>query len=585
MFMFVVLVCASKYIHTRGERRSSFWVAMEIVRRLRRRKAFDARAQNSQLAKVLNIFDIVALGIGATLGAGIYVLAGVVARDTTGPAMFISFLLSGGAVLLSAFSYAEFAARYPVSGSAYSYVYIALGEFWGFTIGWMLTSEYIIGAASVARAWTGYFDVLIGHHYSGWWNDTLPGRWGFDLVSPCALLGLTVLLCLGMKESKIVNNLITLLNLFIISFVIVAGLFFVDPGNWSDFAPYGAAGIFSGSATVFYSYIGFDTICTTAEEIKRPQRDLPLGIILSVGICGALYIGVSVVLTMMVHYTALSTDAPLAEAFSAHGQSWATYIITVGALAGLTTTMLTSILPQPRVFFAMARDGLIFRFFEHINRRFQTPVVGTVVTGVLAALMAAFLSVKELADMMSVGTLLAFTVVCCCVVFARYESEEHPWRVYGLVILFLYLTSLGSIFFATQFFPLYFTYALVGLSYLPVIAIALLPQTCLPTGSFRCPLVPFVPLLGAQFNIFMIVNLGLLTWGRLIVWCIFGYLIYFGYGIWFSKADLPPEVHEDLDAPDAKTASLVIDDYVRGGGAPSQPVYTGSAAGFSALDN
>lgn len=394
------------------------------------------------LAKCLTAVDLISYGVGSTVGAGIFVTVGIVAAEKAGPGTLLSFLFAAIACLLSAFCYSEFAARIPVSGSAYTFSYAVLGEFIGwlyvsyillyapltvFSIGWNLTLEYTISASAVARGWASYVaalfktlgvtlpDWLVGYPINKWFN-----------ISPLAVVIIVLcsfILIMGVKDSAKFNLVITILNVVTILFVIILGAFYIDVKNWDPFLPFGMSGAFSGAGTVFFSYIGFDSVSSLAGEVKKPTRDLPIGIVGTLLIATVLYVGVSLVITGMVNYATIDHNAPLATAFLDHGLKWAAVIIAVGSVTALTATTLCSLLGQPRIYYQMSKDGLIPPAFGTVHARTQAPIFGTLVTGVLASTLALILDLDTLADMISIGTLLAFTVVCAGVIVLRLDKE------------------------------------------------------------------------------------------------------------------------------------------------------------------
>ncbi|XP_065005859.1 cationic amino acid transporter 2, vacuolar-like [Musa acuminata AAA Group] len=407
---------------------------------LTRRKQVDSdrvRAEEGhhQLAKALSVPQLVAIGVGATIGAGVYVLVGTVAREHAGPALTISFLIAGIAAALSAFCYAELASRCPSAGSAYHYSYICVGEGVAWLIGWALILEYTIGGSAVARGISPNFALFFGG------PDSLPSFLarvsipGLDIVvDPCAAIlvfGVTGLLCLGIKESTFVQSIVTTANVCVLLFVIIAGGYIGFQTGWVGYTvaggyfPYGVNGVLAGSATVFFAYIGFDSVASTAEEVKNPQRDLPLGIATSLSVCCLLYMMVSVVVVGLVPYFAMDPDTPISSAFARNDMQWAVYIITSGAVLALCSALMGSLLPQPRILMAMARDGLLPSFFSDVNVRTQVPVKSTILTGIFAATLAFFMDVSQLAGMVSVGTLLAFTIVAISILILRYVPPDE----------------------------------------------------------------------------------------------------------------------------------------------------------------
>jgi APA family basic amino acid/polyamine antiporter len=467
-------------------------------------------AGEHRLRRVLGPVQLTSLGVGATIGTGIFVLTGVAANSKAGPALMLSFVVAGIACIFAALCYAEFASMVPVAGSAYTYAYATLGELFAWIIGWDLVIEYAVSASTVAVGASKYFQDLIGI-----FHIKLPAaisRAPFDydpaigkLVASGAVLDLpaiiitglvTVILVVGIKESASFNAFMVVIKIFIVLFVIVVGAFYVNPKNWQPFAPFGFAGIsffgktvlgtadaggqplgmLAGAAIIFFSYIGFDSISTHSEEARDPQKDVPVSIITALVICTVLYIGVSAVLTGMVPYDKLDTDAPVSDAFRQHGLTWAQFLISFGALAGITSVVLVSILSQSRILLAMARDGLLPQgFFGAVHERFKTPWKSTILTGAFVSLATAFLPLRILADLVSIGTLLAFVIVCAAVLIMRrtHPDAERP---------------------------------------------------------FRAPLVPLVPILGIGTCLLLMFSLPAENWLRLGIWLLLGFAIYFGYG-------------------------------------------------------
>ncbi|TKY46315.1 Cationic amino acid transporter 2 [Spatholobus suberectus] len=407
---------------------------------LTRRKRVDSAVKSNsrgELARELTVPHLVAIGVGATIGAGVYVLVGTVAREHAGPALPLSFLVAGFAAALSALCYAELASRCPSAGSAYHYSYICVGEGVAWLIGWALILEYTIGGAAVARGITPNLAALIGG------AENLPSFLschripGIDIVvDPCSAIItfiITGLLCVGIKESTMVQSIVTSVNICALIFVIVAGGYLGLKSGWvghkipTGYFPFGVDGMLAGSATVFFAYVGFDAVASTAEEVKNPQRDLPLGIGASLFLCCGLYMLVSIVIVGLVPYYAINPDTPISSAFADNGMQWAAYIINAGAFTALCASLMGALLPQPRILMAMARDGLLPPFFSDVSKRSQVPVKSTIVTGLVAAALAFSMEVSQLAGMVSVGTLLAFTMVAISVLILRYiPPDEVP---------------------------------------------------------------------------------------------------------------------------------------------------------------
>uniref|UniRef100_A0A8C6LEM7 Solute carrier family 7 member 3a n=1 Tax=Nothobranchius furzeri TaxID=105023 RepID=A0A8C6LEM7_NOTFU len=481
---------------------------------LLRRRALHCSGEETQFARCLSTLDLIALGVGSTLGAGVYVLAGEVARDKAGPAIVLCFLIAALSSMLAGLCYAEFGARVPKTGSAYLYSYVTVGEIWAFITGWNLILSYVIGTASVARAWSSTFDNLVEQKISGFFKASMamkvPGKVLAeypDLFALILVLLLTGLLAFGVSESALVNKIFTGINLVVLGFVIISGFVKGDTNNWKltnddyqqfvketnrtanvqeefgegNFAPFGFAGVLSGAATCFYAFVGFDCIATTSEEAKNPMRSIPIGIVASLLICFFAYFGVSAALTMMMPYYALNSESPLPEAFSHVGWAPARYIVAVGSLCALSTSLLGSMFPMPRVIYAMAEDGLLFRSLSRMNPRTKTPILATIVSGIVAALMAFLFDLGALVDLMSIGTLLAYSLVAICVLILRDKN--------------------------------------FGVSLKCVLC-------CL-----QVPLLPWLPLFSVFVNIYLMMQLDLGTWCRFAVWMLIGFAIYFFYGI------------------------------------------------------
>lgn len=469
----------------------------------------EARGEN-RLRRILGPITLTSLGVGAIIGTGIFVLTGVGAHDKAGPALILSFAIAGIACIFAALCYAEFASMVPVAGSAYTYAYATLGELFAWIIGWDLVLEYAVGSSTVAHGWSAHFKDLISSFGiripSAFSNtpfdfDPEKGRFFatgayFDVTAILITVLITVILVKGIRESAGFNAAMVSVKLVIVLFVIAAGVFFVDPKNWTPFAPYGYTGLsffghtvlgqtglggaplgaLAGAAIIFFAYIGFDSVSTHAEEAKKPQRDVPIGIIASLIICTVLYIAVSAILTGMVRYDRIDINAPVADAFRQKGLPWAQRLIDVGAITGITSVLLVMMLSQPRVLLAMARDGLLPQgIFGAVHERFRTPWKSTIVTGIFVCILSGFLPLRILAELTNIGTLLAFVIVCASVLVMRYTHPEAE-------------------------------------------------------RPFRAPLVPLVPVLGILSCLVLMFSLPPENWWRLIIWLAIGFVIYFGYG-------------------------------------------------------
>ncbi|KAL2613636.1 hypothetical protein R1flu_025328 [Riccia fluitans] len=403
-------------------------MSTHAISALWRRKTTEESRKVSQLARHLTVLQLVPLGVGGTIGAGVYVLVGTVAREQVGPALPFSFLIAGTTSAFSALCYAELASRCPSAGSAYHYAYTCVGEFVAWIIGWALILENTVGGSAVARGIAPNLALLLGG--TGSLPAWLSRREIFGIMlDPCAgvlVLFVTLLLCLGIRESAGVQGVMTVVNISVLLFVVVAGGFVGFKTGWQGYHgsggyfPFGFDGVVGGAGTLFFAFIGFDTVASVAEEVKNPKRDLPLGISLTLTICSVLYMLVSLVVVGIVPFQQIDPDTPMSSVFADNGMHWAMYIVTVGAVAALCTTLLGSLLPQPRILMSMARDGLLPRFFSRINKASRVPVNGTLATGFIASGMAFTMDVDLLAGMVSVGTLLAFTIVGVSILMLRY---------------------------------------------------------------------------------------------------------------------------------------------------------------------
>jgi APA family basic amino acid/polyamine antiporter len=485
------------------------------------------------LKRSLSSLNLITLGIGAIIGAGIFVLTGQAAALHAGPAVSLSFVLAGIVCAFAGLCYAEFASIIPIAGSAYTYGYATLGEFVAWIIGWDLVLEYAFGAATVASGWSGYFTGLLQqlHIYippqltatpgtplvfyqSRWMTlaslpsgidvTTLPHATGiFNLVAMLAILAITTVLVVGIKESANLNSVIVIVKLGIVGIFIVLGGYFLiqHPAlafhNWHPFIPpsdghgnFGFNGIALGAASVFFAYIGFDAVSTAAQEAKNPQRDMPIGILGSLAVCTVLYILVSTVLTGLKNYKELNVAAPVALGIQVTGITWGEILVNIGAVFGLATVMLVMLLGQSRVFFSMSKDGLLPKWASAIHPKFRTPWISTIAVGVVVAFMPAFLPINRLAELVNIGTLLAFTIVCAgvWVLRVRHPKMERP---------------------------------------------------------FKTPFVPLVPILGIVSAVYLMTKLPLFpTWTAMTVWMLIGLVIYFGYSIKHSKVQALPSAQE-----------------------------------------
>jgi basic amino acid/polyamine antiporter, APA family len=452
----------------------------------------DCEAQPHKLKRTLTAFDLTALGIGAIIGTGIFVLVGTAAvgtedRPGAGPGLVLSFILSGTACALAALCYAEFASMIPVAGSAYTYSYASLGEFLAWITGWNLILEYGLACVAVAIGWSGYLVSIlerVGIHIPASLINT-PFEGGIiNLPAALIVLVLTVLLVIGIKESARVTSIIVVIKIAVVLFFIVVGAFAVDPANWSPFMPNGFGGVGAAAAIIFFAYIGFDAVSTTAEEACDPQRDVPIGLIASLGICTLLYVIVAAVLTGIVPYEQIHVKAPVAEALNSAGIRWGGALVATGAVAGITSVLIVMLLGQIRVFYAMSRDGLLWPWLSAVHPKYGTPHHATVVTGIAVAILAALVPIGEAANLTNIGTLFAFTLVCGAIIVLR-RTNPHQRR------------------------------------------------------PFRTPFVPVIPVLGMLSCIGLMLFLPAMTWWRFVLWSLIGVALYFVYGLRHSKMRVP----------------------------------------------
>jgi len=456
--------------------------------------------EKSGLKKTMGALDLTALGIGAIIGTGIFVLTGVAAAQYAGPGLVLSFIVSGVAAGLAALVYAELAAMIPVAGSAYTYSYAALGEFTGWLVGWNLMLEYMIALGAVAIGWSSYFADLLGTlglRLPLVWTAP-PGAGGIiNLPAILVVAAVAYLVVRGTRHSAEFNRGIVALKIMVILFFIILGAFFVKTANWHPFLPFGTAGIFHGAAIIFFAYIGFDAVATAAEETTDPQRNVPLGIVGSLSVSTLLYIAVTIVLTGLVSYTALNTASPVATGLIAAGFPWAGAIIAVGALAGITSVLLVMTYAQSRILLAMGRDGLLPPLFTRVHPRFRTPYVSTVIVATVAAATAGFLPIGIVAQLANIGTLTAFIITSAGVIVLRRTRPDLP-------------------------------------------------------RPFKVPLYPYTPILSIIFCLYLVFNLPTLTWIRLAVWLAAGIAVYFTYSHRHSLLEGQPPASRAMPAPAAK---------------------------------
>ncbi|XP_050420520.1 cationic amino acid transporter 2-like [Adelges cooleyi] len=557
---------------------------------LSRKKNYTAQDEPGpeKLKRVLNLFDLTLLASGGTLGAGVYILAGVVGKTHAGPAVVLSFVLAAAVSSFAGLCYAEFASRVPKSGSAYIYTYVAVGEFPAFIIGWNLILEHVIGVASIGKATSNYFDFLLGYPQKNFMVEHFPIHISFlgeypDVASLVFILLVTGVVAWGVRESTAINNIFTTLNFLTIVSVVVTGWFYVDIYNWNipksaipagvnggegGFLPFGWSGMIAGAAKCLYGFIGFDTITTIGDETKNPKRTIPLAIVISLACITTVYCAVAVVMTMMWPYYDQDPFAPLPAIYEHLGVPYIQYMVTVGAISALATTLIGAIFPLPRILYAMASDGLLFKVLSTVNSYTKTPLVSTMLCGTVSGLMSSIFNLDQLIAMASIGTFQAYTVVCICVLLLRYETDNKTteavetskkkecskwYTVFNEKIPNRYTQSLSvSLTFVYVGAATVFSICLVNLQYceseiiccaliflcvvsaafiiVPMVMLYRLPQMT-DNIPFKVPFVPVIPCVSILLNIYMMMALDYITWIRFLVWIVLGLVIYFFYGI------------------------------------------------------
>ncbi|XP_053082295.1 cationic amino acid transporter 3-like isoform X1 [Acinonyx jubatus] len=576
-----------------------------FAQKLVRRHTMEQYVAKISTAGRLSTLDIVALGVVNTVGAGVYVLAGEIASDKAGPSIVICFLVAALSSVLAALCYAEFSARVPHSASAYLYNYVTVGELWAFITGWNLILSYVTGAASVARAWSLAFDNLIGNQISQTLHESIPLNIPHvfaeypDFFAMGLMLLFTGLLAVRASEFVLVTTVFTVVNVLVLGFVIISGVLKGKLHNWQlteedyimtmfrlndtsplgplgygGFVPFGFQGILRGAATCFYAFTGFDSVVTIAEEAQNLQRSVPMGIVISVFICFLVYFGVSSALTLMVPYYQLQPGSPLPEAFLHIGWAPARYFVAIGALCALSTSILDSMFLLRWMTFVMADDGLLFGVLARIDSKTSIPIVATVVSGIITALMTSFFRLTDLVDLMSFGTLLTYSLVAICILIVRYQPELNDeeneaeaqeengpaaekltlWRLFcpgsstptplsgrvvyvcfSLLALLLLLLCLVLVQWPVLLLfenPLLIIVVVLLLILITGITGVIWRQPQSPTLLyFKVPALPFLPIMSVFMNVYLMMQLTLGTWALFGVWMLIGFAIYFGYGI------------------------------------------------------
>ncbi|KAL8593873.1 hypothetical protein ACOMHN_023789 [Nucella lapillus] len=585
-----------------------------MVRKITRVKTIPEDMHETSLRRCLNTFDMTLLGIGHMIGAGIYVLTGTVVRKKAGPSAVLSYLFAGIAALLSALCYAEFGARVPKAGSAYSYTYVTIGEIWGFVIGWNIILEHMIGAASVARAWSGAVDSIfngairngtLAHigslSHNNEWISEYP-----DLLATAITITVFAIVASGAKSSIHFNSAFTILNGVVIIFILCAGFSHSNKSYWSDsqyggFLPYGFEGTLAGAASCFFAYIGFEGIAVSSEEAQQPEKSVPIATLISLVVVTVLYMCATSALTLMIPYYEVNLAAAFPDAFAAVGLQWAKYVVAIGTLLGMTSSLLGAAFSLPRSVYAMAEDGLLFQFLAKVHPKTQTPVYSILIFGFLSAIMAFLFEIDTLVEFMSIGTLTAYTIVAASIIIIRYlpvdkcqfqlKPEEGPATetteesseksaivrrskshddfgklrqsfreipvlrrfdpgngvMWAVVVLGLLLAGFSAMmiygyhhlkegaWWAVVVVVLLFI--LIVFFYMIIIA----HEQNDAFVTFQIPLVPLLPVLSMLLNLMLMMSLTYVTWIRLGIWMAVGFLMYFAYGIHFSRENRTPE--------------------------------------------
>ncbi|MFX3616769.1 MAG: amino acid permease [Sporolactobacillus sp.] len=453
---------------------------MKLFRRKSMEYTASQAAGKKGLQKVMGSFDLAMLGVGAVIGTGIFVMTGIVAANNAGPAIILSFIFSGIACAFAALCYSEFASMIPASGSAYTYSYTVFGELFAWILGWDLILEYGLACSVVASGWSAYFQELLRGFglalpkaISLSWNP-VHGTY-FDMMASVIVLVLSLILLTGVKESSRINNIIVLIKIAVVLLFIVVGAFYVRPTNWSPFMPYGFSGVIKGAATAFLAYIGFDAVSSASEEVRNPQRDMPIGILSSLGICMVLYIAVSIVLTGMVSYTHLNVGDPVAFALRFVHQNWVAGLVSLGAILGITTVLFVMMYGQTRLFFAISRDGLLPKPIAALSKKAKTPVYAIILTWLMATVFSGLIPLDKLAELTNIGTLFAFISVAVGVYVLRFTRPDIK-------------------------------------------------------RNFKVPLIHVVPLLAVLSCGYLMIHLSAVTWKFFVIWLVIGLVIYFSYG-------------------------------------------------------
>ncbi|XP_042910511.1 cationic amino acid transporter 4 isoform X2 [Parasteatoda tepidariorum] len=572
----------------------------EFSSRLTRKKTNIGKALDTNLRRCLSTLDITLMAVGHMVEAGVYVLTATVAKSMAGPAIVLAFLFSGFASFLAALCYAELGVRYPKSGSAYSYTYMAVGELWAFLVGWNMALEHTIGAAATARAASAYIDSLAGYHIkNGTMSFTGPIEAPMiadylDFFAVFILFIFVIYLSFGVKMTSYLNNLFTVINIGVIILIIGVGAYFADIKNWTNpetggFMPYGWSGVFEASASCFYAYIGFEAIAACSEEAKDPKKSIPRATMAAMGIAAIGYIGTATVLTLMVNYKDIQDESGIPEALGSHGAEWAKIAVIVGAVCGTSTGIIGSLFALTRVIYVMADDGLLLNFCSKVNKKTQIPLRAMYVFSFLSFITTLLLDINALVEVISIGTLFAYIVVSASVIILRYKPSDltekdvleltqnddplksnsipltdtggelrdnfewmkrfidwSPGKLVTHSVVYYCVTTFllcGFIRIFSSYLDCWWAIIIVVILLVGFIlsffTISIHKQSISPL-CYKVPIVPLVPAMSILVNIILIVNLQPATWVRLFIWIAVGLVLYFFYGIKNSKEEMPP---------------------------------------------
>lgn len=538
-----------------------------MLKAFKRQKDYTPVVSDQKLHRILNTIDVLFLGVGSTLGAGVYVITADIAQHIAGPAAVISILFGFLIFLPSAMCYAEFASRMPKAGSAYAYTYVTFGEIIAFLVGWNMLLEYLIGAAAIARTWSSFVDSLTGNEISGglmtnvvtWKTPGISRYPDFMALGVCILTSL--ILVVGVKISCLYNMLMTFVNLIIIVFIFLMSIALTRLRNWKHFSPFGLTGILTGSKVAFFTFVGIEVIAASAEETKNPASNIPKAIFFSLLACLSSYIATTISVTLLVNFKDIRNDSSIPEAFFVRGIPWLKYVIAVGVVAGLSSSLIGTMFTVPRLLYTMATDGLLFFPFAGLNKTTKTPIFSTLFSGIACGWLSLYFELSSLIEIMTIGTLQAYTMVAACVLLLRYQvtpagyivkesdiillsnesivSErenirmsptKRTFKLVAISMMFIIMTITGLAFLLMNFglyllhgyfIAIVFFFLLLASFTIALTVIALQPQNVFDL-PFKVPLVPIIPVAAIFINIFFMMSLSGLTWARFGLWMIFG---------------------------------------------------------------